>query len=382
MVNGWSRFDECGLGEILYAPSTYSEDRNRQEQYVYGLLGPTIHPVLKSGTKKTGLRFLAMPVAVALFIAAVWLLLARAPAGGADLSGESVPQEESLASDRREGCTSILVVGRDASGVNTDTILLAFFDRQAHVLNVVSIPRDTLVNVSWSTKKINSVAGRVGVDGLLDTIEGLFGYRPDDWVIVDMNVFEDVINELGGVYFDVPVDMDYDDPSQELSIHYRAGEQLLSGYDALCVFRFRQNNDGTGYLRGDLERIEVQHTLLSAVTDELFSAKSLTNLGGIVSIVTEKTDTSLTMKDILWYGVQLLGAGRQSVRFYTMPVQDVSAGSLSYVYPDVDAWVQMLNDSFNPYVGHIDAGSLQILYPGQDGTICMTNGSEPYTNYY
>jgi len=398
MGKGWSRFDERGLNEILYAPSAYSAQRKRKEQYVYELLSSTAHRDSDTGKKKTRRHriLVAALIAVVAFSAVTLYFLTRAP--GSALQGAGGTAEElaagktaqpaqtqtadETATGRKDWCYTILAVGRDASGVNTDTILVGFYDKKEKILNIVSIPRDTLVNVRWNVKKINSVYSQEGVDGLVDELSGLFGYRLDQSAVVNMGAFETLIDEVGGVWLDVPVDMDYDDPSQGLSIHYTAGYQHLTGYDAMCVFRFRQNSDGTGYLRGDLDRIDTQHALLSALASQVISPETLFNLKDITATISKNVDTTLTTSNILWYGGQLLSMDKQNIRFYTMPVCDVTLGNLSYVYPDVDAWVQMLNDSFNPFTEPITKEDLSILYQNDAGTLCMTDGSTPYKNFY
>lgn len=398
MGKGWNRFDERGLNEILYAPSAYSAERKRKEQYVYELLSSKSIPGPDTGKKKTHRHrtVVAVLLVVAMIATAALYFLIHAPgfvsqsaAGTAEelAAGKTTQPVQTQITDetvtgRKDWCYTVLAVGRDASGVNTDAILVGYYDKKEKILNIVSIPRDTLVNVRWNVKKINSVYSQEGADGLMDELSGLFGYRLDQSAIVSMGAFETLIDELGGVWFNVPVDMDYDDPSQGLSIHYTAGYQLLTGHDAMCIFRFRQNSDGTGYLRGDLDRIDTQQALLSALVGQALSPETLFNLKDITATITRNVDTTLTTSNILWYGGQLLSMDKQNIRFYTMPVCDATLGNLSYVYPDVDAWVQMLNDSFNPFTEPITQKDLSILYQNDDGTLCMTDGSTPYKNFY
>ena len=110
--------------------------------------------------------------------------------------------------------------------------------------------------------------GESGIDALMKYVGDITGFMPDNYVLIDTNVFVKAIDALGGVYFDVPVDMNYDDFSDfnndgtvdyEFHIHVQKGYQLLNGENALGVFRFRQNNNGTGYAMGDIERLEAQH---------------------------------------------------------------------------------------------------------------------------
>ena len=82
-----------------------------------------------------------------------------------------------------------------------------------------------------------------------------------------------LVDAIGGVDFDVPINMDYDDPIQNLSIHFKKGVQHLSGADALRVVRFRHNNDGSGYGSEDLGRMATQQKFLKAVAKKMLTAR-------------------------------------------------------------------------------------------------------------
>ena len=75
----------------------------------------------------------------------------------------------------------------------------------------------------------------------------ILGYRVDSYALFDVEVFVELIDAMGGIDFDVPVDMDYDDPGQDLSIHVQKGYQHLNGYQTMGVFRFRNT-----YANGDI----------------------------------------------------------------------------------------------------------------------------------
>ncbi|MGX8699542.1 MAG: LCP family glycopolymer transferase, partial [bacterium] len=156
------------------------------------------------------------------------------------------------------------ILGMDDGNGNSDTIMTATFDADNYTLNVVSIPRDTLVNVSWYTKKANTWYAMGGKEkGVLNGMRDLLGYQPDYYVIVDLDAFIKLIDGIGGVYYDVPQNMKYSDPYQDLYIDIKAGPQLLSGEDSMKVVRFRR------YLEGDIKRISVQQDFLKTMMREV-----------------------------------------------------------------------------------------------------------------
>ena len=144
---------------------------------------------------------------------------------------------------------TVLILGRDTGGGgNTDTILLASYDVTNQKATVMSIPRDTMGNVSWDIKRINSVynmngQGEKGIDALYKEIAQLVGFEPDYQVIVEWEAVGKLVDAIGGVYFDVPYNMDYHDPYQDLVIEQAKGYRLLNGDDAMQVIRCRHDNN-------------------------------------------------------------------------------------------------------------------------------------------
>ena len=129
-------------------------------------------------------------------------------------------------------------------------MLLASYDITNQKATVMSIPRDTMVNVPWDIKRINSVynyygGGEKGIKALYKEISQLVGFEPDYQVIVEWEAVGKIVDAMGGVYFDVPRDMNYEDPYQDLSIHQSKGYRLLSGDDAMQVLRYRHDNRKT-----------------------------------------------------------------------------------------------------------------------------------------
>lgn len=126
---------------------------------------------------------------------------------------------------RKDDFYTFLIVGRDTGGGgNTDTILLAAYDLANQKLAAMSLLRDTMVNVSWDIKKINSVynvygGGGDGIEALKQEVGQLVGFVPDFHVVVEWEAVGELVDAVGGVTFDVPLDMSYDDPTQDLHIH-------------------------------------------------------------------------------------------------------------------------------------------------------------------
>lgn len=275
---------------------------------------------------------------------------------------------------------TLMVVGDDQEGGNTDTIMVIRLDTVEMKANVVSIPRDTMVNSTLGNKKINAVYHNLGgVESLLDYVEQVAGFRPNNYVVVDTDVFVKVVDAMGGVDFYVPFDMDYDDWSDhdddgvyeyEFHIHVKEGQQTLNGYDALGVFRWRQNTGGKGhtYANPDIDRISMQHNLLMAIVEKAMSTRNIITLMNIATSVLDNCETDLDMGNIQWYGEKLLKMSMEDISFHTMPVTgtNVMSNALnSYVTIDPDKWIDMVNSTLNPYERPITKEQCTILYPSK-----------------
>ncbi|MBE6969908.1 MAG: LytR family transcriptional regulator [Ruminococcaceae bacterium] len=265
-------------------------------------------------------------------------------------------------SGRRSGVYTMLVVGQDVAGMNTDTIMVGMFDTEAGKLNIVSIPRDLLVNVSWSVKKVNSIYGMAGTEeGLVDGISDILGYKVDNYAVVNVYAVEQVIDAIGGVYFDVPMHMSWGDPTIGRSYDIPAGEQWLDGHNSMGVLRFRRNTDGSGYPTGDLGRVETQQKFAMALARQMLKLGNIPNLSKIIDIVLDNLKTDLTASNIAFFAQEFLKLSSDDINFYTLPYEPVYIKGGSYVSLRTQDWLTMLNDNLNPYYETITESNLDVL---------------------
>ena len=116
-------------------------------------------------------------------------------------------------------------------------------------------------------------------------------------MVVDTKALRDLVDCIGGVYFDVPIKMDYDDTSQHLAIHLEPGYQLLNGTQAEGVCRFRHNNNGTSYPTSygdnDLGRMRTQREFIKATVKQTMKVSNLTKIDDIMKIAEEEVETNI-----------------------------------------------------------------------------------------
>ena len=265
---------------------------------------------------------------------------------------------------RRKGVYNFVLLGKDVDGSNTDTIIVAQYDTVEQKVGMVSIPRDTAVQRTWSKYcKINAAFYGAGADTLKQEIQDTFGIPIDYYILVDPEGFVALVDELDGVDLYIPEDMNYDDPTpgEELHIHYTAGQHHLTGSQALEVVRFRHNNDGSGYT--DTGRAEMQRQLLLALAQKVLSWNSITKVQSFLEIFQTYVKMDLTATDMLYFAEQAMQLDLS---------EDVSQGALSgrgdgvvgaskwcFVYEAEDI-LPTLNALVNPYTRDLTADDLNL----------------------
>ena len=285
---------------------------------------------------------------------------------------------------------TVLVLGRDTGGGgNTDTMLLASYDVTNQKATVMSIPRDTMVNVPWDVKRINSVynyygGGEKGIKALYKEISQLVGFEPDYQVIVEWDAVGAIVEAMGGVYYDVPRNMNYDDPYQDLHIHQTKGYRKLSGSDVMQVLRYRHDTDiHYGYPDGDLGRIKTQQSLLKAMIEQLLQLKNVTKIGDFARAVKNNVTSDLTFEEMLWFGSQAVMGGLkvEDVNFVTMPNTALYVYSRAYprwpqnyVFPKAQELLDIVNNKLSPFVEKFTMSDLDIMSLNSDGSLSSSTG--------
>ena len=266
--------------------------------------------------------------------------------------------------ERKEHFYTVLMAGLDDENGGSDTNLLMALDAENGTINVVSLPRDTLLNVSWSVKKLNNAYHHGGISQTRTEVSRLLGIPVDYYVTVDLRAFVELVDAIDGVDFDIPVDMDYDDPEQDLHIHFKKGPRHLTGQQALEVVRWRQNNDGTGYATADIGRIGTQQAFLTAVAKQTLQVSNLDKIPEMAEIFSTRVETDLKLANLIWIGEQALSMGSDSIAFHTLPGD--GAGYYkggSYYVLDPEGVLELIDTYFNPYKRPLTREDMDILVP-------------------
>ena len=288
-------------------------------------------------------------------------------------SGSAAPSSPvTSSSDRKGNQYTFAIVGFDDGNGNSDTIMVANFDADKHKLNVVNIPRDTLVNVSWYTKKANTLyASGGGMDGVVKGMADIVGFEVDFYVKVDLTAFEKLVDAVGGVDFNVPVNMNYDDPAQDLSIHFNKGLQHLNGEQAMKVVRYRK-----GYADADIGRIATQQSFLATAAQQIIKKQNQLNLEQIASLFIKYVKTDLTAGNLVWLGKEFYKMNAEDITFTTLPAEyNDEVNDTSYCTIHVNDWLKVLNEKISPFKQAFAASDLSLLTRDKNGSLYVTNGA-------
>lgn len=241
---------------------------------------------------------------------------------------------------------NILVVGKEH--VRTDTIMVVSYNKVSKEANILSIPRDTFYERKGynnrQQKKINAIYQVEGIVGLKVAVEKITSLKINNYVVLDYNAVIKIVDIIEGVNFDVPIDMQYNDPKDTppLEIKFSKGPQLLNGESALKLLRFRKNNDGTGYPNGDIDRIRTQQEFIKQIIKKSLSFK-------IIDVVKEGynyVETDFKLLDSLSLAQKLIGFSvSENLHTTVMDHYNKNIDGLSYVIP--------IKDGINKYVSKL-----------------------------
>jgi len=240
---------------------------------------------------------------------------------------------------------NVLIVGVDADGKRADVIMLLNVNTKDKTMNLISIPRDTKVKVDGRTSKINGLLGKDNGEELItDAVRHITGLSVNSFCKVTFEGLRNIFDILGGVRYNVPIDMDYDDPVQDLHIHLKAGEQTLDGAQVEGLLRFR-----SGYANADLGRIDTQQDFLKEAIKQKLHIKYIFKLPTIVKELNENFSTNLSTLDILTLAIDAYRSNGMSS--FTLPGEAKYSGGVSYYVADDDAHEQikaLIGEEYTP----------------------------------
>ena len=285
-----------------------------------------------------------------------------------DAGSEMSPEELKRRTGEKSGdpeSYNFLVLGIDRTALLADTIMIVSVGTYGSI-NVVQLPRDIYVDRAAAGLegeggvKLNSLYASVGTERLAAFLSGSLCVKIDYTLTVDTDLFAEAVNAIGGVEIDVPSDMDYDDPEQDLSIHLKAGRQLLNGRQAEGFVRFR-----SGYATGDLGRLDAQKLFMIELLRTLRDRVGLKEASALADSFVPRLDTDMSVRDAVWFLELTVGkglsdrenglSGAGGLRLITMPGRALYSEEMktSYYVIGRSAALDTVNRYLNIYGGDI-----------------------------
>lgn len=221
---------------------------------------------------------------------------------------------------------------KNANNARSDTIMVVNVDGKTGKVNIISIPRDTYTNIKGYKKtKINHSFKYGGSELTLDTVNNLLGTDIKYYVTVDYRFVEDVVDKIGGVEVDVPIDMKYEDPTADppLKIDIKQGRQTLKGYDAIGFLRFRK-----GYKDADLGRVKAQQQFMSAILSKMKDPKTLVKAPLLLGSYINYSENNIPVRKLVKVAAKMRNITSEDINTNTLPGTPKYIGGVSYFIPN------------------------------------------------
>jgi LCP family protein required for cell wall assembly len=221
-----------------------------------------------------------------------------------------------------------------------DTLLVATFNPSTKDAYLLSIPRDTYVNIPGREKKdkINHSHAFGGKELTIKTVENYLDIPIDYYAMVNFDSFKEVVDTLGGITVDVPFDFkqNSDDPKAE-KLEFYEGEMTLDGRYALAYARMRLEDP-----RGDIGRNERQREVIQAILDELTSFSTLGKIGSLAKDVSENVETNISINEGLSFIANYKDFNNKKLKQLTLDGESETIDSISYYIPSDDAYTDVV----------------------------------------
>jgi LCP family protein required for cell wall assembly len=247
---------------------------------------------------------------------------------------------------------NVLLLG--VNGHLTDTIMLGSYDMENQRVDIISVPRDTYYDrpeaKSAAQRKINAVYGRAGAAGTAAAVQDVLGGIPVHYyAVVKFEGVAKVVDSIGGVTVNIPIDMNYDDvyARPALHIHFKKGEQTLNGEDAVKFLRFRKNNErdgGGGYPGQDIGRTATQREFMKAAFKKALGF----NLPKVVRTIMENVESDITIGVAGKIALKATGLDAENIRGHYLEGKSATVNGASYWFVDKAAAEALVDGIYNP----------------------------------
>lgn len=230
-----------------------------------------------------------------------------------------------------KGRLNFLLLGMDArpdeTVARTDSVIFVSVDKETNQMSMMSIPRDTRVEIpGHGHDKINAATVYGGPELASKAVSNLLGVPIDYYVLTNFAGFEGIVDAIGGVDYYVDQNMRYYDPMDGTRINLDKGQQILDGDKALQLVRYRS------YPNGDIERSEQQQRFLKVLAQQMLQPSTVTKIHKLVPAINNAVDTNLGLTQMVSLAKAARNLGNAEIVTQTLPGRFAEINGLSYWY--------------------------------------------------
>lgn len=240
---------------------------------------------------------------------------------------------------------NILVAALHTEGPLTDFIMLVQYNPTTRKIAALSIPRDTKVIGSIDGKINSAYAKKKNMNNLIDKVEEVTSVKVDNYILLETSVVQEMVDAVGGITYDVPFDMKYDDNSQNLHINILKGKQTLNGEQTVKFLRFRKSNDKT-IQWGDIQRINLQQDFIKEAVNQIVTPSIITKLPQLIKLGLSLVKTDISYAEMIKYAEDVLTFDMNNLRMEVLPGEAGYIDGLSYYIANTKETIELVNDMF------------------------------------
>lgn len=227
--------------------------------------------------------------------------------------------------------------GQSVENARTDAMILSTLNPDTKKIRLLSIPRDTLSYIPQVNyyDKITHAHAYGGPEASMDSVESTLNVPVDYYIRINMEAFVAAVDELGGIEFDVPYDLNEPNTMDEGRIKLKKGRQQLNGDEVLAVARTRKQDS-------DLKRGQRQMEILKALFQKAQKTESLHKLDDIIEIVGDNARHNLSFKEIRTLAIQYL-VSDVDIESQQLKGDNELLNGIYYINPNIDDLIKTSN---------------------------------------
>lgn len=240
---------------------------------------------------------------------------------------------------------NILVAALHTEGPLTDFIMLVQYNPETKKIAALSIPRDTKVIGSIDGKINSAYAKKKDMKFLIQKVQEVTSVPIDNYILLETSVVAEMIDEIGGITYDVPFDMKYDDNSQDLHINILKGKQTLDGENVVKFLRFRKSNDKS-IQWGDIQRIDLQQSFIKEAVKQIVTPEIIPKLPELIKLGVSMVKTDISYAEMIKYANDVMSFDMNNLRMEVLPGEAGYVDGLSYYIADTKKVIPLVEDMF------------------------------------